>query len=198
MARLPKALKKMVGQEFDKDQLNDQAAICGIRLTRVFATSVEEGDDGKPQMKRRDLTHYYNSFSRFNIELRAGVQKKLMERQSPGSFKQLKRLQKASESLLKRYPNISHDEFMEELSRMTGQGMDVIEKIMADLQKVMDREMEKSGKILERGYLLPWERLKFKETLNVKLPELPQAKYKGCTLKAVVNHGVIQSMELTR
>ena len=196
MARLPKRLKKMIGQEFDKDRLNEEAAICGIRLTRVFASSVEQGEDGKPKFKRNDLTHYYNAFSRFNIELRESYTEKLMERKSRGSFKKLKRIKKAAEDLEKRYPNMTPNEMMERLTGIMGQSIEVLEDIMQTLQDVLDDEMQKSGKILERGYLLPWERLKFKETLNVKLPELPQHKYKGRTLKAVVNNGTIQSMEL--
>ena len=198
--RVPKGLRLLIGTEYDKDKFYEAAALNGIRLCKVFSHSVEFDDSVDPPKQiylERRYSNYYTSFRRFNIVARDGYMRAVLRKESQELERMFTRIKKRAEQI-NVDDDMLHQDVLNRISEELGVSLtelnDVVEASMETLQRTLDRMQP----ALDRGYLYPWEKLKYKTTCKVNLPELPRERFKGKALVAQVNHGLIQSLEMER
>lgn len=194
---VPKRLRALIGQKFDKEAFNEAAAHHGIRLTRVFASTHDIDENGRSVINNRNSSCYYDSFSRFKVKLRERYLEKVLKKKCPDIYEQYNALDHFIKHTAKHHPEYDFDEIMNEACVQMGTALNTLEDTLEAVQAVLQEELEKIEPVLERGYVLPWERFKLRVTERINLPELPRNQYKGKEAKALLDGDVISAIEIT-
>ena len=188
---LDQEFQHYVGTSLDIDDIRKHAAIRKIRLCVIF----NNNSNGTPETTNSGSYHYQQKFTNLDLELRTSYLKRKIPKELYNFYD---RLQQIGEEFAEKTSSMTEEDGLALIASKANITMEKMESLLNKMQNVLQQELADAEKIINRGYLLPLENLKYKATGRVNLPDLSQEKYRGNRLIIHTDDNTITSIKVEK